>query len=279
MTAENNPLMSRPALGVVLAGGTGTRLLPATRAVSKHLLPVYDTPMVRGALSVLLLGGLRDIVIVTAAGDRAGYERCVGDGSEFGCRVRYAEQARPRGVAEALLAARDAADGRPLCVVLGDAFIWGAGVGPMVERAAAAVASAPAPRAVAFAARVDDGRPFGVVRYDEAGRPTELAEKPRDAGPAWAVIGLYAYTADALDRARTLTPSARGELEITDLNRSYLERGELKIVRLPADARWRDVGTPDDLLAASMIAAEHARRGERLGDLETIARARGWIEN
>lgn len=260
--------------GILLAGGAGTRLHPMTRMISKQLLPVYDRPMACYPLATLLALGMREILVITTPEDRSRFERLLGDGSALGIRLAYAEQAQPRGLAEALLLGRGFLAGSPACLVLGDNLFHGPG---FVEQVRAA--SQRTQGATVFAARVERPERYGVAELDSTGSLVRIVEKPARAPSPWAITGLYLYDASAPDRAATLRPSARGQLEITDLNNLYLAQGALVLERLPDTVAWHDMGTPDSLLdaAAGVRAAERAS-GRKLGCPEAEAYAQGWID-
>lgn len=260
--------------GILLAGGAGTRLHPMTRMISKQLLPVYDKPMVCYPLATLVALGLREVLVITTPGDRARFERLLGDGGPLGMRLAYAEQAEPRGLADALLLGREFLAGHPCCLVLGDNLFHGVG---FVEQVRAAASRTPG--ATVFAAHVERPERYGVAELDGAGRLVRIVEKPARAPSPWAITGLYLYDAQAPALAATLRPSARGQLEITDLNNLYLAQGALALERLPRSVAWHDMGTPDSLLdaAAEVRAAERAS-GLKLGCPEAEAYAQGWID-
>jgi glucose-1-phosphate thymidylyltransferase len=259
--------------GIVLAGGSGTRLHPVTQCISKQLLPVYDKPMVYYPLSVLMLAGIRDILVISTPLDLPRFRELLGDGAEFGISLSYAEQAQPRGIAEALVIGADFIGGDSVCLILGDNLFYGQG---FVEKLSAA---ARAPRgATVFAYRVADPERFGVIELDAQLRPLSLAEKPTHARSHWAVTGLYFYDADAVNVARGLKPSPRGELEITDVNRAYLDRGELHVQLLGRGFAWLDTGTHESLLdAAQFVQTIQRRQAMKIACLEEIALEKGWL--
>lgn len=259
--------------GIVLAGGTGSRLHPLTLPVSKQLMPVYDKPMVYYPLCTLMQAGIRDLLVITTPQDHAAFLRLLGDGSQWGVSIRYAEQPKPEGIAQALLIGADFIAGEPVALVLGDNLFHGHGLDELLRRAAAR------PRgATIFAYTVADPERYGVVSFDAGGHATGLEEKPLSPRSRHAVTGLYFYDGDAVAMARTLTPSARGELEITDLNRLYLERGDLQVERLGPGFAWLDTGTHESLLAAAnFIQVMQERQGLQIACPEEIAVARGWI--
>jgi len=259
--------------GIVLAGGAGTRLYPMTRAVSKQLLAVYDKPMIYYPLSTLMLGGIQDILLICTPRDRAAFEATLGDGRDFGIRLTYAVQDAPRGIAEALIIGADFVGKDPLALVLGDNLFYGMGLTAMFESAARLQSGA-----LIFGYYVKDPTQYGVVEFDPAGRVLSLEEKPEHPRSHYAVPGLYFYDNDAVSIARALKPSARGELEITDLNRVYLEAGKLKVSIMGRGTAWLDTGSPDALLQASnFIQTVETRQGLKIGCLEEIAYRKGFI--
>jgi glucose-1-phosphate thymidylyltransferase len=260
--------------GIVLAGGSGTRLYPLTRAVSKQLLAVYDKPMVYYPISTLMLAGIRDILLITTPEDRAGFERLLGDGRALGLRIQFAEQPRPEGLAQAFLIGRDFVGSDGVALALGDNIFYGDSLSGMLQRAASA-----GPGATVFAYRVRDPQRYGVVELDAEGRPTGLVEKPEKPRSPWAVTGLYFYDNRVLELAAGLKPSARGELEITDVNRAYMASGELRVELLGRGMAWLDTGTHEALLqAATFVQAIEERQGLKVACLEEIAFNMGWID-
>ncbi len=260
--------------GLLLAGGSGTRLHPMTQAVSKQLLPVYDKPMVYYALSTLMLAGVREIMLVATPQDLPRFRDLLGDGSGWGVSLAYAEQPRPEGIAQAFLIAADYIVGRPSMLVLGDNIFFGNALATRLQAANARVRGASV-----FAYPVANPERYGVIEFDRAGRPVSIEEKPRQPRSRHAVTGLYFYDETVLDIARSLTPSARGELEITDVNRVYLARGDLEVQRLGRGDAWLDTGTPDSLLeAGQFIQTLEKRQGLRICCPEEIAWRQGWID-
>ena len=261
--------------GIILAGGMGTRLHPVTIGICKQLLPVYDKPMIYYPLSTLMLAGVREILVVSTPEHIPQMERLLGDGNRWGIEVSYAVQERPEGIADALLVAEDYVAGRSMAVILGDNLFYGSGFTGILRRAAATTSGA-----TVFAYRVSDSRPFGVVEYDGSGRPTGIVEKPDSSGSGWAVTGLYFFDSSAFEFARSAKPSARGELEISEINTQYLSRGTLTIERLPRGMAWLDTGSHDSLLDAShFIQTIERRQGLKVGCPEEVAWRSGWINN
>ena len=262
--------------GIILAGGSGTRLYPLTLVTSKQLLPVYDKPMIYYPLSVLMMAGIRDILIISTPADLPNFERLLGDGSSYGISLSYAEQPSPDGLAQAFLIGEDFIDCEPCTLVLGDNIFFGNGLSRHLRRA---VANAEEGRATVFGYHVDDPERFGVVEFDAKGRAVSIEEKPEIPKSSYAVTGLYFYPGDVAARAALVRPSARGELEITDLNRMYLEDSLLSVVTLGRGYAWLDTGTMESLYEAG----EFVRAVERAQDtpvsvLEEIAYENGWID-
>jgi glucose-1-phosphate thymidylyltransferase len=261
--------------GIVLAGGSGTRLYPATLAVSKQLLPVYDKPMVYYPISVLMLAGIRDILLITTPHDMDLFQRLLGDGARWGIRLQYCVQDRPDGIARALILAEAFLAGHPAALVLGDNIFHGHDLAARLLEARAATVHG----ASVFAYRVADPERYGVVEFDGEGRALTLEEKPTAPRSDWAVTGLYFYDHRAPMLARGLQPSARGELEITDLNRLYLEEGSLRVTRLGRGYAWLDTGTHDSLLeAGAFVRAIEKRTGQKVASPEEIAFHQGFID-
>ncbi len=259
--------------GIVLAGGSGTRLHPITRVVSKQLLPVYDKPMVYYPLSLLMLAGIRDVLLISTPHDLPAYRTLLGDGRRLGMRFSYVEQPRPDGLAQAFVLGRDFLDGSPACLVLGDNILHGHGLSELLRRCATLEDGA-----LIFGYWVRDPTQYGVVEFDGEHRALSLEEKPSRPRSQYAVPGLYFYGPDVCEEAATLRPSARGELEITDLNRRYLEQGRMRVEVLGRGFAWLDAGTHRSLMeASSFIQAIEDRQGLKVGCLQEIAWRNGWI--
>ncbi len=259
--------------GILLAGGSGTRLLPATGGVSKQLLPIYDKPMVYYPISSLMLAGIRDILLISTPHDTPLFERLLGDGTELGVRIQYRVQDKPEGIAQAFLIAADWIDGDPVALALGDNIFYGHGFPDSIRAAAARETGA-----TVIGYHVHDPERYGVVEFDEQGQIRSIEEKPARPKSHYAVTGLYFYDDQVVEIARKLTPSARGELEITDVNLAYLERDQLRVERLGRGVAWLDTGTHEALLqAANFIQAVQERQGLRVACLEEIGWRNGWI--
>jgi glucose-1-phosphate thymidylyltransferase len=259
--------------GIVLSGGRGTRLYPATKAVSKQLIPLYDKPMVYYPLATLMQMGIRDILVVTTPEDEERYANLLGDGQQWGIHISYCVQPRPEGIAQALLLGRDFINGDPIALILGDNFIHGEGLFESLARARALETGA-----INFAYRVSDPQRYGIVEFDPQGRPQRLVEKPAKPKSSWAVIGLYVYDRRAPELAADLKPSARGELEITDLNQRYLDLGQLQVEKLGPGNAWLDTGTHDSWLeACHYVQTIFHRQGQMIGCLEEVAYRNNFI--
>ena len=259
--------------GIILAGGSGTRLYPLTKAVSKQLMPIYDKPMIYYPLSVLMLAGINDILIITTPEDQSGYIRTLGDGSDFGINLTYKVQPSPDGLAQAFIIGEDFIGDDSVCLVLGDNIFWGQGFTPILKSAANRNSGASV-----FGYQVKDPERFGVVAFDKNQKAISLEEKPEKPQSNFAVTGLYFYDNDVIEMAKKVKPSYRGELEITTLNQMYLERGDLNVELLGRGFAWLDTGTHESLLEAAMfVETIEKRQGYKIACLEEIAWNNGWI--
>jgi len=260
--------------GIVLAGGAGTRLFPITRAISKQLIPIYNKPMIYYPISVLMLAGIRDILIITTPEDQSSFQRLLGDGAQFGVHFHYAAQPEPKGLAQAFTIGADFIGSDSVCLVLGDNIFYGTDFYRSLQDAARHSLGA-----LIFAYWVRDPERYGVVSFDEGGKALQIVEKPRSFVSPWAVPGLYFYDNSVVEIATHLKPSPRGEYEITDVNRAYLERGALRVVQLARGTAWLDTGTYESLLEAhNFIQAIEHRQGLKIACLEEIAFEQGFID-
>jgi glucose-1-phosphate thymidylyltransferase len=259
--------------GIILAGGSGTRLHPMTLAMSKQLLPIYDKPMIYYPLSTLMLGGVRDILIISTPADLQHFQRLLGDGTSFGLRLSYAVQPNPGGIAQAYVVGADYVAGKNSVLILGDNLFYGHNLQAMLERAKLRTSGA-----TVFAYHVRDPARYGVVTFTPEGKAVELEEKPKQAKSNWAVTGLYFYDLDVVDIVANLRPSARGELEITDVNKAYLQNDKLSVERMGRGFAWLDTGTPESLIdAGEFVRALETRQGLKIACPEEIAFRNGWL--
>lgn len=262
--------------GIVLAGGSGTRLYPITKGVSKQLLPIYDKPMVYYPVSVLMLAGIREILVISTPDDLPGFRRLLGDGSDFGVRFEFAEQPSPDGLAQAFVIGADFIGDDNVCLVLGDNIFHGAGLKDMLHEAVRNVEEDG--NATVFGYWVDDPQRYGVAEFDAAGNCLSIEEKPQNPKSHYAVVGLYFYPNSVKEIARNIRPSSRGELEITSVNQAYLESGKLKVKTMDRGFAWLDTGTHDSLAEASIfVEVIEKRQGLKIACLEDIAYRNGWI--
>ena len=261
--------------GIILAGGSGTRLYPITKGVSKQLLPIYDKPMVYYPLSVLMLAGIQDVLIITTSEDQEGFIRILGNGSEFGINITYKIQPSPDGLAQAFTIGEDFIGNDSVCLVLGDNIFWGQGFTPILKNAVSRRKGA-----TVFGYQVNDPERFGVVEFDSSKKAISIEEKPKNPKSNFAVTGLYFYDNDVVEMAKQVKPSHRGELEITTLNQMYMDRGDLHVELLGRGFAWLDTGTHESLLEAAMfVEIIEKRQGYKIACLEEIAWRNGWLSN
>lgn len=258
--------------GIILAGGSGTRLFPSTISVNKHLLPVFDKPMIYYSLSVLMLAGIREYLIITTPRDVEGFEQLLKNGQQLGIKINYAVQEHPNGIAEAFILGEDFIGNGPIALILGDNILFGVGLGRRLQKIESDK------KAIIFSYEVKNPERYGVVEIDEDGNAISIEEKPNSPKSRLAIPGLYMYPNDVVKRAHALSPSARGELEITDINKGYMDEGRLKVISLSRGYAWLDAGTEAALLDASnFISAIENRQGLRIGSVEEVAWLMGWI--